>query len=105
MGPFWKGLAVVSYWIQSYKKVVNIVKQNKNFRENGSGILFPYLRHLGHKNRKLAVTFKYLIQCLNPRAHWMQNHERIPIIFKENNSFIKDGRGTLFLYLRHLGQK
>ena len=29
------------------------------------------------KNGKLAVTFKYLIQFSKPRAHWMQNHEKI----------------------------
>ena len=38
-----------SFWIQNYKEIVNIVKQNKNFQENRRGTLFPYLEHLDRK--------------------------------------------------------
>ena len=31
---------------------------------------------------KFTVTLKYLIQISSTRARWMQNHERIAVIFK-----------------------
>ena len=57
------------------------------------------------KNRKLAVTFKYLIRFSKSRACWMKSHEKIVKIFKQNNNLKRNRCGTLFPYLGYLGQK